>query len=196
MLLGGEAVTDSVWSALRDTDGVLGYNLYGPTEYTINTLGGGTADSATPTVGRPIHNTRGYVLDRALRPVPVGCPGELYIAGAGLARGYHRRAALTAERFVADPFAAGEPGARMYRTGDLVRQRPDGNLEFLGRTDDQVKIRGFRIEPGEIVAALERLDEVTRRRSSCTPTSRRASSGSRHTCAEQLTSTSAAVARC
>ena len=162
VLLGGEAVTDSVWSALRDTDGVLGYNLYGPTEYTINTLGGGTADSATPTVGRPIHNTRGYVLDRALRPVPVGCPGELYIAGAGLARGYHRRAALTAERFVADPFAAGEPGARMYRTGDLVRQRPDGNIDFLGRTDDQVKIRGFRIEPGEIVAALERLDEVTR----------------------------------
>nr|WP_232666957.1 non-ribosomal peptide synthetase [Pseudonocardia sp. TRM90224] len=162
VLLGGEAVTDSVWAALRDTDGVLGYNLYGPTEYTINTLGGGTEDSATPTVGRPIHNTRGYVLDRALRPVPVGAPGELYIAGTGLARGYHRQAALTAERFVADPFAAERPGARMYRTGDLVRQRPDGNIDFLGRTDDQVKIRGFRIEPGEIVSALEALDEVVR----------------------------------
>jgi len=161
VLLGGEAVTDSVWAALRDADGVLGYNLYGPTEYTINTLGGGTADSATPTVGRPIHNTRAHVLDRALRPVPDGCPGELYIAGIGLARGYHRRAALTAERFVADPFAA-EPGARMYRTGDLVVRRPDGNVDFLGRTDDQVKIRGFRVEPGEIVAALEGLDQVAR----------------------------------
>ncbi|GAA4701834.1 hypothetical protein GCM10023215_46050 [Pseudonocardia yuanmonensis] len=161
VLLGGEAVTDSVWAALRAADGVLGYNLYGPTEYTINTLGGGTTDSATPTVGRPIHNTRGYVLDRALRPVPDGCPGELYIAGAGLARGYHDRPGTTAERFVADPFAA-EPGGRMYRTGDLVRRRADGNIDFLGRTDDQVKIRGFRIEPGEIVAALEKLDEVAR----------------------------------
>ncbi|MDN5750280.1 MAG: AMP-binding protein, partial [Pseudonocardia sp.] len=161
VLLGGEAVTDSVWAALRDADGVTGYNLYGPTEYTINTLGGGTTDSATPTVGRPIHNTRGYVLDRALRPVPVGCPGELYIAGAGLARGYHRRAALSAERFVADPYAA-VSGGRMYRTGDLVRRRPDGNVDFLGRTDDQVKIRGYRIEPGEIVSALESLEPVTR----------------------------------
>ncbi|MGE0841085.1 MAG: amino acid adenylation domain-containing protein [Pseudonocardia sp.] len=159
VLLGGEAVTDTVWSALRDAHGVTGYNLYGPTEYTINTLGGGTADSATPTVGKPIHNTRGYVLDTSLRPVPVGCPGELYIAGAGLARGYHRRAALTAERFVADPFAAG-PGRRMYRTGDLVRLRPDGNVDFLGRTDDQVKIRGFRVEPGEIAAAMESLEQV------------------------------------
>jgi len=161
VLLGGEAVTESVWAALRDTDGVAGYNLYGPTEYTINTLGGGTGDSATPTVGRAIHNTRAYVLDRALRPVPVGCPGELYIAGVGLARGYHRRAALTAERFVADPYAP-EPGGRMYRTGDLVVRRPDGNIDFLGRTDDQVKIRGYRIEPGEVVAALESLDEVAR----------------------------------
>ncbi|MCE3554391.1 amino acid adenylation domain-containing protein [Pseudonocardia sp. RS11V-5] len=160
VLLGGEAVTDSVWAALRDADGVLGYNLYGPTEYTINTLGGGTRDSATPTVGRPIHHTRAHVLDGALRPVPAGCPGELYIAGVGLARGYHRRAGLTAERFVADPF--GEPGARMYRTGDLVVRRPDGNIDFLGRGDDQVKIRGFRIEPGEIVAALESLEQVSR----------------------------------
>ncbi|MGW2204945.1 amino acid adenylation domain-containing protein [Streptomyces sp. NPDC001774] len=152
VLLGGEAVSDTVWSTLRRTEGTYGYNLYGPTEYTINTLGGSTTDSATSTVGMPIRNTRAHVLDAMLRPVPPGCPGELYIAGTGLARGYHDRPGLTAERFVADPF--GEPGERMYRTGDLVRQRPDGLLDFLGRTDDQVKIRGYRIELGEISTAL------------------------------------------
>ncbi|MFF1422359.1 amino acid adenylation domain-containing protein [Streptomyces sp. NPDC058280] len=158
VLLGGEAVSDTVWTKLRRTEGTYGYNLYGPTEYTINTLGGSTTDSATPTVGMPIRNTRAYVLDAMLRPVPPGCPGELYIAGTGLARGYHERPALSAERFVADPF--GEPGERMYRTGDLVRQRPDGLLDFLGRTDDQVKIRGYRIELGEISTALSAHSEV------------------------------------
>ncbi|UYQ65424.1 non-ribosomal peptide synthetase [Streptomyces peucetius] len=158
VLLGGEAVPDTVWTRLRRTEGTYGYNLYGPTEYTINTLGGSTTDSATSTVGVPIRNTRAYVLDTMLRPVPPGCPGELYIAGTGLARGYHDRPALTAERFVADPF--GEPGERMYRTGDLVRQRPDGLLDFLGRTDDQVKIRGYRIELGEISTALSAHPEV------------------------------------
>ncbi|MFK0286703.1 non-ribosomal peptide synthase/polyketide synthase [Streptomyces sp. NPDC090499] len=154
VLLGGEAVPETVWAALRDTEGTYGYNLYGPTEYTINTLGGGTLDSATPTVGRPIRGTRAHLLDAWLRPVPDGVPGELYIAGIGLARGYLDRPGLTAERFVADPF--GEPGERMYRTGDLVRRNADGNLDFLGRTDDQVKIRGYRIEPGEIETALSR----------------------------------------
>ncbi|MER8033008.1 non-ribosomal peptide synthase/polyketide synthase [Streptomyces bauhiniae] len=154
VLLGGEAVPETVWTALRETEGTYGYNLYGPTEYTINTLGGGTLDSATPTVGRPIRGTRAHILDAWLRPVPDGVPGELYIAGIGLARGYLGRPALSAERFVADPFGA--PGERMYRTGDLVRRNPDGNLDFLGRTDDQVKIRGYRIEPGEIEAALSR----------------------------------------
>ncbi|MEU7005499.1 amino acid adenylation domain-containing protein [Streptomyces sp. NPDC046332] len=158
VLLGGEAVSDTVWSTLRRTEGTYGYNLYGPTEYTINTLGGSTTDSATSTVGMPIRNTRAHVLDAMLRPVPPGCPGELYIAGTGLARGYHDRPGLTAERFVADPF--GEPGERMYRTGDLVRQRPDGLLDFLGRTDDQVKIRGYRIELGEIATALSSHPEV------------------------------------
>ncbi|GAA1945970.1 hypothetical protein GCM10009754_12290 [Amycolatopsis minnesotensis] len=152
VLLGGEAVSESVWARLRDTDGVYGYNLYGPTEYTINTLGGGTEDSATPTVGREIWNTRAHVLDRWLRPVRDGVPGELYISGLGLARGYLHRHALTAERFVADPF--GSPGTSMYRTGDLVRRRPDGNLDFLGRTDDQVKVRGYRVELGEIETVL------------------------------------------
>jgi amino acid adenylation domain-containing protein/non-ribosomal peptide synthase protein (TIGR01720 family) len=159
VLLGGEAVPDAVWTRLRDTEGTYGYNLYGPTEYTINTLGASTADSATPVVGKPIWNTCGYVLDARLRPVPPGTPGELYIAGIGLARGYHGRAGLTAERFVADPFGA--PGDRMYRTGDLVRRRPDGNLDFLGRTDDQVKIRGYRVELGEIEAALNDHPDVT-----------------------------------
>ncbi|WP_072687015.1 non-ribosomal peptide synthetase [Rhodococcus marinonascens] len=157
VLLGGEAVSDSVWNRLRDTDGTSGYNLYGPTEYTINTLGAGTADSATSTVGSPIWNTSAYVLDPWLRPVPDGVTGELYISGVGLARGYLDRFALTADRFVANPF---ELSVRMYRTGDLVRRRLDGNLDFLGRTDDQVKIRGHRVELGEISSALEALDAV------------------------------------
>ncbi|MFJ3670272.1 non-ribosomal peptide synthase/polyketide synthase [Streptomyces sp. NPDC090106] len=155
VLLGGEAVPETVWAALRDTEGTYGYNLYGPTEYTINTLGGGTLDSDTPTVGKPIRGTRAHILDAWLRPVPDGVPGELYIAGIGLARGYLDRPGLSAERFVADPFAL-TPGERMYRTGDLVRRNPDGNLDFLGRTDDQVKIRGYRVEPGEIETALSR----------------------------------------
>ncbi|WP_410657917.1 non-ribosomal peptide synthase/polyketide synthase [Amycolatopsis sp. lyj-112] len=158
VLLGGEAVSESVWNRLRDTDETYGYNLYGPTEYTINTLGGGTTDSDTPTVGKPIWNTRAYILDAWLRPVPDGVAGELYIAGEGLARGYLGRPALTAERFVADPFSSA--GGRMYRTGDLVRRRVDGNLDFLGRTDDQVKIRGYRVELGEIETALSRYPEV------------------------------------
>jgi acyl-CoA synthetase (AMP-forming)/AMP-acid ligase II/acyl carrier protein len=158
VLLGGEAVSDAVWTRLRDTDGTLGYNLYGPTEYTINTLGAGTDESTTPAVGRPILNTRAHVLDGALRPVPPGAPGELYIAGIGLARGYHDRAAQTAGRFVADPFGA--PGERMYRTGDLVRRRADGIIDFLGRTDDQVKIRGHRVELGEVESALDDLPGV------------------------------------
>ncbi|MFG3660988.1 amino acid adenylation domain-containing protein [Streptomyces sp. NPDC047706] len=159
VLLGGEAVTETVWNTLRDTEGTYGYNLYGPTEYTINTLGGGTHDSATPTVGRPIRATRARLLDPWLRPVPDGVAGELYIAGVGLARGYLDRPGLTAERFVADPY--GRPGERMYRTGDLVRRRPDGNLDFLGRTDDQVKIRGHRVELGEIETVLAQHPEVS-----------------------------------
>ncbi|MCL9759756.1 non-ribosomal peptide synthetase, partial [Frankia sp. AiPa1] len=152
VMLGGEAVPESVWNRLRDTDDTAGYNLYGPTEYTINTLGAGTSDSVTPTVGRPIRNTAVHILDRWLRPVPDGAAGELYIAGDGLARGYLGQVGLTATRFVADPV---HPGERMYRTGDLVVRRPDGNLDYLGRTDDQIKIRGHRIELGEVISALD-----------------------------------------
>ncbi|OZF40468.1 hypothetical protein CH294_03955 [Rhodococcus sp. 14-2483-1-1] len=158
--LGGEAVGDGLWDALRSAPGVDGYNLYGPTEYTINALGADLADTARPSLGRPIANTAAYVLDSTLSPAPIGAVGELYLAGAGLARGYFAMPSMTSDRFVACPFGA--PGARMYRTGDLTRRRPDGTLDYLGRADDQVKIRGYRIEPAEIANVLTAQDRVAR----------------------------------
>ncbi|HEV7505648.1 MAG TPA: amino acid adenylation domain-containing protein [Thermoanaerobaculia bacterium] len=131
------------------------FNHYGPTESTVvTTCARVTAGSVgEPSIGRPIDNTRAYVLDRHLRPLPAGATGELCVAGAGLARGYLDRPELTAELLVPDPFG-GQPGERMYRTGDLVRLRPDGLLDFIARRDHQVKIRGHRIELGEVESAL------------------------------------------
>ncbi|MCM2392749.1 non-ribosomal peptide synthetase, partial [Streptomyces albipurpureus] len=160
-LVGGEAVPADLAERLtRAARSVT--NVYGPTEVTVwatsSTLA--PAHTGTPDIGVPFWNTQAYVLDSALRPTPTGRPGELYLAGAQLARGYLGRYALTSERFVGDPF--GEPGARMYRTGDLVRRRPDGRIDFIGRADDQVKVRGFRIELGEIESALGAPDSVGR----------------------------------
>ncbi|GAK56424.1 non-ribosomal peptide synthase [Candidatus Vecturithrix granuli] len=129
-------------------------NAYGPTETTIcTTTAQYTGTQQKLPIGRPLSNVTLYVLDAALQPVPVGVPGELYIGGIGLARGYLAHAALTAEKFIPNPFD-NRPGSRMYKTGDLVRYLPDGNVEFLGRIDHQVKIRGFRIELGEIEATI------------------------------------------
>lgn len=152
-LVGGEALQASLARQLQQLGCTL-TNLYGPTETTIwstaAALGGNCTKS--PGIGRAIWNTQLYVLDAGLQPVPPGAAGELYVAGTGVARGYLNRHALTAERFIANPY--GPPGSRMYRTGDLVRWRQDGSLDYIGRADHQVKIRGFRIEMGEIEAVL------------------------------------------
>ncbi|MEU8542160.1 amino acid adenylation domain-containing protein [Streptomyces sp. NPDC048717] len=158
-LTGGEALPAELAGELRSRVDRL-VNVYGPTETTIwSTSWEVPEDTSRISIGRPIANNTVYVLDARLRPVPAGVPGELYIGGDGLARGYRNLPARTAEFFGPDPFSA-VPGARMYRTGDIVRMRADGTLLYIGRADNQVKIRGVRIEPGEIEAALTTLPGV------------------------------------
>ncbi len=155
LALGGEALGSAAWTLIRDECAATGsraYNCYGPTETTVEAVVADITEYDEPAIGRPTRHTRAYVLDSQLRPVPVGATGELYLAGAQLARGYQERPGETSHRFVADPFAT---GARMYRTGDLVRRGSGGALHYVGRADTQVKIRGYRVEPGEIAAALE-----------------------------------------
>ena len=158
LLIGGEAIPSALWSRLAALDGVVCWNVYGPTECTVDSTGT-RIEGAQPHIGRPLSNVSVRILDAFGEPVPMGVCGELYIGGVQVARGYWRRDALTAERFIADPFS-NMPGARLYRTGDLGRWRRDGSIEYLGRNDQQVKIRGFRIEPGEIEAQLCRLSGV------------------------------------
>ncbi|AHE30152.1 non-ribosomal peptide synthetase [Burkholderia pseudomallei] len=156
-LVGGEAIGEGMWSELASASSRTYYNVYGPTECTVDaTLARIKAEHA-PHIGGPLANVRAYVLNERLSPAPVGVRGELYIGGAGVARGYLNRPELTRERFIDDPFVA---GGRLYRTGDLARWRTDGRLEHLGRNDFQVKIRGFRIELGEIEAQLAKVAGV------------------------------------
>ena len=173
VICSGEALPESTVRRYHELLSAPLHNLYGPTEAAIDVTWWPCSPDDAPgpvPIGRPVWNTRTYVLDESLRPVPVGSPGELWLAGRQLAREYLGRPDLTAERFVADPFAeewaaAGtplEPGARMYRTGDLARWRVDGALDYLGRTDDQVKLRGLRIELGEIEETLGRHPAVAR----------------------------------
>ncbi|RUQ02274.1 AMP-binding protein, partial [Kocuria sp. HSID17582] len=157
VLLGGEAVPQELWTLLRETPGVSGYDLYGPTEFTINAFGSPVEESSSPCLGRPVRNARAAVLDSSLREVPEGAVGELYLSGGGLAHGYVGMPGRTATTFVADPQ---RPGQRMYRTGDLVRREPGDRLVYCGRSDRQLKIRGMRVEPGETEAAAESLPGV------------------------------------
>lgn len=150
--LGGEAVDAELWSTLAAHPAVHAFNFYGPTETTVDSLTAPIHSADEPHLGSPVANTRQYVLDSGLSPVPPGAVGELYLAGTNVARGYLGRPELSSERFVADPY--GQPGERMYRTGDVVRRSRERGIEFLGRSDDQIKIRGFRVELPEIEASL------------------------------------------
>ena len=152
--IGGEPLPGEIADKFHATFDALLYNFYGPTETIVNATSypvEGAQGTRVVPIGKPKINTQLHLLDDALQPVPVGVIGEIYIGGTHVARGYHRRPGLTAERFVADPFTA---GGRLYRSGDLARRNSDGDIEFVGRADEQVKIRGFRIELGEVAAAI------------------------------------------
>ncbi|MFF2144923.1 amino acid adenylation domain-containing protein, partial [Kitasatospora sp. NPDC058190] len=159
ILVGGEALPAALADRLR-TVGREVFNVYGPTETTVWSTAAALTGRTGTAIGRPIRNTRVYLLDEWLQPVPSGSIGELYVAGDGLARGYLGRPSLTVGRFTADPY--GPAGTRMYRTGDLARWTPDGQLEFIGRSDHQIKLRGFRIELGEVESVLAAHPEVAR----------------------------------
>ncbi|MFB7502000.1 MupA/Atu3671 family FMN-dependent luciferase-like monooxygenase [Streptomyces broussonetiae] len=161
LLLGGEELPARLAERITAATGARVQNMYGPTETTIWSSTHRVDGTGPVLIGRPIANTALYVLDAHGIPVPVGVPGELHVAGAGVTRGYLGREELTKERFLPDPYTA-DPGARLYNTGDLVKYRPDGTLEFIGRTDHQVKVRGYRIELGEIEAALGSHPDVAR----------------------------------
>ena len=152
---GGEALKRSLADALLSRAGEV-WNFYGPTETTIWSTAWKVAPNETVAIGRPLANTRLYILDPLQRPLPVGAVGEICLGGEGLARGYLNLPELTVEKFIIDPFARVR-GERLYRTGDLGHFRPDGTVECLGRSDHQVKIRGFRIELGEVETAFVRL---------------------------------------
>ncbi|WP_244367679.1 non-ribosomal peptide synthetase [Micromonospora echinofusca] len=160
VISGGEALPPGLAARLLDRVGEL-WNFYGPTETTIWSTRSRVRPGEPVSIGVPVANTAAYVLDEWQQPTPVGGVGELYLAGAGVARDYHADPASTATRFLPDPYGA-TPGGRMYRTGDLVRRRADGQLDFVGRTDDQVKIGGVRIEPGDVEAALADHPQVRR----------------------------------
>ncbi len=161
ILVGGEDVGEALWSRLAGVAQPACFNVYGPTECTVDVTAAACGSSpGGPTLGRPLANVETYVVDRGLQLLPAGTVGELLVGGEGLARGYWRAPAPTAERFVPDPWS-GRRGARLYRTGDLARFRADGCIEFAGRADRQVKVRGYRVELGEIEAALESFPAVT-----------------------------------
>ncbi len=158
-LIGGEAVDRELWQTLARDGGRESFNLYGPTECTVDASASAVSAEAETSIGRPLTNVRLWVFDRWLARVPVGVAGELCVAGDGVARGYLGRPARTAASFVPDPFASG-PGERLYRTGDRVRLLPDGRVEFLGRLDRQIKLRGVRLELGELESALHSSPKV------------------------------------
>ncbi|WP_164003080.1 non-ribosomal peptide synthetase, partial [Pyxidicoccus caerfyrddinensis] len=162
VLVGGENVDEALWAKLSAHPFIRCFNVYGPTECTVDTTARAVHGApGRPTLGGPLANVQVYVLDERMQPVPTGVPGELFIGGAGVARGYLGRPELTAEKFVPDAFG-GTEGARLYRTGDKARWLAHGELEYLGRIDFQVKLRGLRIELGEIETALEEVAGVRR----------------------------------
>lgn len=158
LALGGEAISADTWARLRAAAGTAVHNCYGPTETTVEAVVAAVADTDVPVIGEAVHGMAARVLDCALREVPDGVTGELYLTGAQVTRGYLGRVGSTAARYVADPHRVGH---RMYRTGDLVRRRPDGRLIYVGRADEQVKVRGYRIEIAEVQAALAAATGVT-----------------------------------